>query len=309
MKTPLLGNQSPLTRLVFTILLTISCFLVTFILGVLFAIPLFNVNLFISFTVIEDYSNPLAISLLKYLQIIQSIGLFIIPPILAGYFFERNSLDYLRIDKPSKPLIYLLTLAIMFVSLPLINWMVVFNEGMRLPELLRGMEEWMMSTEDEATKLTEVFMNVNSLGGFTINLIMIAILPAIGEEFLFRGLLQRLFNEWLKNIHIAIFISALLFSAMHIQFYGILPRMMLGVLFGYLFFWTGSIWVPVFAHFINNASAVIISYLANKEIISVGYEDFGATDNLFFIIGSLVFTGFLLILIYRIEKTRHNLLN
>lgn len=308
MKPALLGNQSPLTRLVFTILLTISCFLVTFILGVLLAIPLFKVNLFNSFAAISDYSNPSAIALLKYLQIIQSFGLFIIPAILAGFFFERNSPGYLRIDKPSKPVIYLLALVIMFAALPLINWMVVLNEGMRLPEFLGGVEKWMISTEGEAAKLTEVFMNVNSLGGFTINMIMIAILPAIGEEFLFRGLLQRLFDEWLKNIHVAIFISAFLFGAMHMQFYGILPRMMLGVLFGYLFYWTGSLWIPVFAHFINNASAVFISYLANLGIIEAGYEDFGATDNLFLIAGSALFTGVLLFMVYRIEKNRYQVL-
>jgi len=308
MKTPLLGSQSPLTRIVFTVLLTISCFLIFFIIGILLAIPLFNVNLFNSFTSITDYSDPATVNLLKYLQIIQSLGLFIIPPLLAGYFFERDSIGYLRIDKPSRLLIYLLTIVIMFAVLPVINWMVVVNEGMHLPEFLKGFESWMISTEAEATKLTETFMEIKSLGGLTVNLIMIALLPAIGEEFMFRGLIQRLFNELFKNIHIAIFISALLFGAMHLQFYGILPRMMLGVLFGYLFYWTGSIWIPVFAHFVNNASAVIISFMATKGTISAGYEDFGATDNLFLITGSLVFTGCLLFVIYKIEKTRRDFL-
>jgi len=308
MKTPLLGSQSPLTRIVFTVLLTISCFLIFFIIGILLAIPLFNVNLFNSFTSITDYSDPATVNLLKYLQIIQSLGLFIIPPLLAGYFFERDSIGYLRIDKPSRLLIYLLTIVIMFAVLPVINWMVVVNEGMHLPEFLKGVESWMISTEAEATKLTETFMEIKSLGGLTVNLIMIALLPAIGEEFMFRGLIQRLFNELFKNIHIAIFISALLFGAMHLQFYGILPRMMLGVLFGYLFYWTGSIWIPVFAHFVNNASAVIISFMATKGTISAGYEDFGATDNLFLITGSLVFTGCLLFVIYKIEKTRRDFL-
>jgi len=306
MKTALFGNQSPVTRLIFAILLIISSFLVTFILGVLLAIPIFNVDLFNSFAAISDYSNPLTIALLKYLQIIQSFGLFILPPILAGYFFEKNSIGYLKINQSSKPLIYFLVLVVMFAALPLINGMVSFNEEMRLPEFFKGIENWMRSTEDEAARLTEAFMKVNSAGGFVINMIMIAILPAIGEEFLFRGLLQRLFNEWIKNIHIAIFIAAFLFGAMHLQFYGILPRMMLGVLFGYLFYWSGSIWIPVFAHFVNNASAVIISYLATRGLISGGYEDFGATDNLFLIAGSFVFTGVLLILVYRIGRDRHH---
>ena len=93
---------------------------------------------------------------------------------------------------------------------------------------------------------------------------------------------------------------------MHLQFYGILPRMMLGVLFGYLFYWSGSIWIPVFAHFINNASAVIVAYLANRQVISSGYESFGSTDNIFLLIGSIVFTGVLLILVFRLERTRNH---
>ncbi|MEI6455450.1 MAG: CPBP family intramembrane glutamic endopeptidase [bacterium] len=302
MKNALLGNQSPVTRLVFSILLIISSFLVTFLIGLLLAGPLFGVDLFSSLEILTDYSNPQAISLLKYLQIVQSIGLFIIPPLLAGFFFERNTLKYLRIDKPSRPIIYLFTIAIMFAALPIVNWMVAVNEGMKLPQFLEGMENWMKSTEEEAARLTEAFMNVKTTGGFLVNLLMIAVLPAIGEEFLFRGLLQRLFAEWTKNIHIAIFLGALLFGAMHMQFYGIFPRMMLGVLFGYLFYWTGSIWIPVFAHFINNASAVIVAFLANRGAISSGYEDFGSTNNIFLIIGSALITGMILLIIYRIEK-------
>jgi membrane protease YdiL (CAAX protease family) len=304
MKNALLANQSPVTRLVFSILLIISSFLVTFLIGILVAIPLFGVDLFSSMAILSNYSDPLALSLLKYLQIVQSIGLFILPPLLAGFFFERNPLKYLRIDRPSKPVIYLFTFAIMFAALPLINWMVAVNEGMRLPQFLEGMESWMKSAEEEAAKLTEAFMNVKTFSGFLINLFMIAILPSIGEEFLFRGLLQRLFAEWTKNIHMAIFIAALLFGAMHMQFYGIFPRMMLGVLFGYLFYWTGSIWLPVFAHFINNASAVIVAYLASRGTIGAGYEEFGSTDNLFLIAGSALLTGVLLLIIYRMEKNR-----
>ncbi len=306
MKTPLLGNQSPLTRIIFTILLTISCFLVTFILGILLADPIFKVDLFNSFPAINDYSDPSTINLLKYLQIIQSFGLFIIPPLLAGYFFERNSIGYLKINRSSGPLVYILVLMIMFAALPLINEMVLFNEAMKLPDFLKGVEDWMKTTENEAAKLTEAFLKAGSAEGFIVNIIMIAILPAIGEEFLFRGLLQRLLKEWIKNIHVAIFLAAFLFGAMHLQFYGILPRMMLGVLFGYLFYWSGSIWVPIFAHFINNASAVVVAYLANRGVIGTGYESFGSTDNIFLLIGSILLTGILLILVFRLERPRNH---
>jgi len=131
---------------------------------------------------------------------------------------------------------------------------------------------------------------------------MIAIIPAIGEELFFRGVMQRIFSDWFKNMHVAIFFTAFLFAAIHMQFYGMLPRMMLGVLFGYLYYWTGSLWVPVFAHFLNNGAAVIVSYLSSRGFISSGYEDFGATNNFFLIAGSIVFTSFLLFMVYQKGK-------
>ena len=173
---------------------------------------------------------------------------------------------------------------------------------MKLPEFLWRIEDWMKETEDQAARLTESFLNVDSSGGLIINLIMIAIIPAIGEELFFRGLLQRLIAEWFKNAHIAIFLASFLFAAIHLQFYGFLPRMILGVLFGYLFYWTGSIWIPIFAHLLNNGSAVIISYLVNRGQVSSGYEDFGATENVFLITGSILFTAGLLYLVYRTTK-------
>ena len=306
MKNALLGNQSPATQLIFSILLIIACFMVTLILGILIAILVFKVDLFNSLSLLNNYSDPKAVSLLKYLQIVQSFGLFIIPPLLAGFLFERNTAAYLRINRSTRPLVYLITLVIMFASLPVVNWMLAVNEAMRLPQFLGGVEHWMKATEEEASKLTEAFLNTGTTGGFLVNMLMIAILPAVGEEFLFRGLIQRLLAEWTKNIHVAIFLSALLFGAMHMQFYGIFPRMMLGVLFGYLFWWTGSIWIPVFAHFVNNASAVVAAFLANRKIIGTGYEDFGSTDNLLLIAASALFTGILMFIIYRIEKNRQS---
>jgi membrane protease YdiL (CAAX protease family) len=249
----------------------------------------------------SDFGKVKSIGLLKYFQVIQSFGLFIIPALLAGYFFQRNSRRFLCLDRPSKWQIYLGTLVLMFASLPFINWMVTVNEAMHLPGFLKGVEDWMRITEDEAAKLTEAFMNMPTFGGFLFNMLMIAVLPAIGEEFLFRGLLQRLLKEWLGNIHFAIFMAAFLFSAMHMQFYGFFPRMLLGIMFGYLFYWSGSLWVPICAHFINNGSAVIFSYLGQRGLLSGNYEDFGATENVFLILMSGLIIPVLFFFIYRLR--------
>ncbi len=304
-KQPILESLTPATRLLFVILLVISCFAITFFIGLLLAVPLFGLSLKNFIAAMSDYNDPKTIQLLQYFQVIQSFGLFIFPALLAGYFFERSSARYLTIDKPSRWPAYVLVLILMFVSLPFTNWMVTANEAMRLPEFLKGLEDWMKTTEEEAAKLTDAFLNMPSFGRFLFNLVMIAMLPAIGEEFMFRGLLQRLFKEWLGNIHVAIFISAFLFSAMHMQFYGFFPRMMLGIMFGYMFYMTGSLWVPVWAHLINNGAAVTVAYLSQQGILTGDYENFGATSNVILILLSGLAIAAIFFVIYRLRPAEN----
>jgi len=298
-KQPILDSLTPFTRILFSILLVISCFSLIFFIGILLAKPFFGVGFKEILSSLSDYENPTSLKLLQYFQVIQSFGLFIIPPMLAGYFFERSSTGYLRINNPSRWPLYLFTLLLMFCSLPFINWMVSVNDLMKLPEFLHGLEEWMKSTEEEASKLTEAFMRMPTLGGFLFNMLMIAVLPAIGEEFMFRGLLQRLLKDWLGNIHLAIFVSALLFSAMHMQFYGFFPRMVLGIMFGYMFYWTGSLWIPIFAHFIQNGLVVTVTYMGQKGLVGGDYENFGTSDHFYVILLSGISVAALLYLIYR----------
>jgi membrane protease YdiL (CAAX protease family) len=304
MKTGPLGELSPFAKLVFVVFLVISGFIIFYLAGIFLAVPLFHVNLLKNMSILTDFNDPQAVSILKYFQLIQSIGFFIVPAILAGWFFEGNMAGYLKINKSSPLTIFLITIVIMFVSLPAINWIISINEMMKLPAALHGMEQWMKDTEDQAAQLTDAFLKTNSIGGLGINLMMIAIIPAIGEEMLFRGIFQRLFSEWFRNTHLAILFTAFIFAAVHLQFYGILPRMILGILFGYLFYWTGSLWLPIFAHFLNNASAVIVSFLASRNIVNQDYENFGSTDNVFFILVSTILTGLCLFWVYRNTKAK-----
>ncbi|MCX6249625.1 MAG: CPBP family intramembrane metalloprotease [Bacteroidetes bacterium] len=299
MKHAILGDLSPLTKLVFLVLVIISGFIIFFIIGILLAIPLFHINLLTNLSILSDYKDPRIVPLLKYFQIIQSFGFFIIPSLLAGLFFEGNPVSYLKMNRKTPAFLLLITLIIMLVSLPLINLMVSVNEMMKLPEILKGIENWMKDAEDQATQLTDAFLGSETVSGLLLNLFMIAILPAFGEEMLFRGVLQRLFSEWFRNVHVAIFFTAFIFGAIHLQFYGILPRMFLGLMFGYLYYWSGSLWLPIVAHFLNNGSAVIVSFLANRGVIQGQYEDFGYTENVYLIITSFILTGFLLFWVYR----------
>lgn len=303
-KQPILSSLTPFTRVLFAVLLMITCFGITFLLGFLMAGPLFGVGIADITLAITNMDDPKTLQVLQYFQVVQSLGLFIFPPLLAGYFFDGNSFRFLLLDRKSWWHVYLMTLILMIVSVPFINGLVIWNESMVLPDSLKWMEDWMKNSEEQAAKLTEAFMKMPTVGAFLFNLLMIAVLPSIGEELVFRGLFQRLFRDWLGNIHLAIFISAFFFSAMHMQFYGFLPRLVLGLILGYVFYLSGSLWMPILAHFIQNGSVVTITWLGQQGVIKGDYENFGTTENIWIILVSFLLTAIMVGLIGRFAEKR-----
>jgi membrane protease YdiL (CAAX protease family) len=186
-----------------------------------------------------------------------------------------------------------------FAILPFLHWSALINEMMHLPEWLNSVENWMKSSEQNAKEITDAFLSDTSASGLIINLIMIALLPALGEEFLFRGVLQKLLHQWFKNVHWAVIVSAVIFSAMHFQFYGFLPRTILGVLFGYLFVITKSLWIPITAHFINNGAAVVAAYLFQQQFLESDYHEFGRTTDFLWVLISAITVVALFFAVYR----------
>lgn len=210
--------------------------------------------------VIEIINNPdkESIGIIKLVQAIQSVGLFIIPAFVASYFFSTNTFSYLKCNKPPRFLSILLVIVSMGVWIPAINFIAGLNARLNLPESLNFMEEKIIQLKESYNQLTTLFLDSTTLSDYLVNVAVMAVLPAVGEELLFRGVFQRLLSAWTKNVHWGIILSALLFSFFHFEFYGFLPRFMLGVLFGYLFAWTATIWIPILGHFINNF--LIVSY-------------------------------------------------
>ena len=230
------------------------------------------VFVFYGSTAVTYLSNPNpavheAIASLKVLQICQAIGLFIFPGFILAKYFSTKPLNYLGFNKISVNLGFLTVLTILF-AFPAINLLASLNEQINLPE-------WMTSMEEKAQLLTKAFMQVDNFGDVIVNIFMIAILPAIGEELIFRGILQKLFIELTGKVVWGIIISAALFSAMHLQFEGFIPRFALGVLLGYLFVWSGSIWLPIVAHFVNNSIAIIGYTLIDKGSLPAEAENVG----------------------------------
>ena len=202
------------------------------------------------------------INTLKLMQLFQSIGMFVIPPFILSYLWSEKPLRYLQIEKKTKWWNIISVLIIMVIVIPFINLLGEFNQQLVLPKMLAELEAIMKASELQTAKITEQLLNVHSIEGLLFNIFLIALLPALGEELFFRGILQRIFQEW-KGATVAIWISAFIFSAIHFQFYGFLPRLLLGAFFGYLLVWSGNLWLPILAHFINNLMAVVFYYLKN----------------------------------------------
>lgn len=291
-------DMKPLSQLMFSIFVVIAGFLAFLVVSLVVAIPFFGVDSITSITNISDLKNPETIKVLKYFQVVQSIGVFIIPPFILGWLFHGNIAEYLSLNKSVNFASVLLVLLLSFAASPFINFIGEMNANMQLPEWLSGLENWMKTAEENASELTEVFLKVDNLGGLLFNVFMVAILPAIGEELLFRGVIQRIFTNWTKSFHWGIWITAILFSAMHMQFYGFVPRMFLGVLFGYLLIWSGSMWLPIIAHFLNNAVAVVGMYMIDKNLLTPEIEEFGTTSDSYYmaVVSIVLITVFMLMI-------------
>jgi len=259
MENQYLSTRHPVIQLLMFALIILISVLSVMLLSVIAGILIFRVPL-MDWMNLLDVTDPANIPVLKFFQITQSVSMFVIPPVVFGWFVVRDPRAYLNIDKrpDSKPVAAILVLAV--AILPVLNLLSVINQEMQLPGFLSGIEDWMKRTESQAGDLTEAFLTVNTFSGYLVNLLMIALIPAFGEEFFFRGVLQKVFQRWFRNPHVAIVFIAIIFSAFHLQFYGFLPRFALGILFGYLFWWSGNIWYPVLAHLINNFLPVSLTY-------------------------------------------------
>ena len=252
----------------------------------------------------NDFENPLTISVLKMIQTISEIGTFILPALFLAYTFSISAKRYLHLDKKPGWDSVLFIFVLLIVAVPLINFLGSLNSHMELPSWMEGVERQMRASEEQAAKLTEKFLVIDTPWQFIYAMIMIAVLPALGEELMFRGILQRIFSEWSGSRHTGIWASAILFSALHMQFYGFVPRLLLGVLLGYLFFWSGSLWLPIIAHFINNGAAVIASYMYRHNSLSVNPDTIGTENDYAAVIISATITAALIWMIYKREQQR-----
>ena len=256
-------GMKPGTQFIFALFIILVSFLTVFFLSFLVAIPVVGLSGLMNGFSGANSSDPNTIAVLKYFQVVQSIGLFVLSPFIIAYLYEGDAITYLNLNRKLSGGSILIGLLAVLMAGPLVGFLGELNEQLHLPGFLAGFETWMQTMEESAARLIDNFMHVETIWGLLFNIFMIAVIPALGEELLFRGVIQKIFTNMTRNYHWGIWISAFMFSALHMQFYGFLPRMLLGGIFGYLLVFSGSIWLPIIAHFINNLVGVLALYAEN----------------------------------------------
>jgi membrane protease YdiL (CAAX protease family) len=242
------------------------------LLGIMVIIPLYGLKTITALTTL----NMAAPHMIPALWIIQLFGTTLpifAAPVFFAYVVVHDPGDYIKPNINFPWGIMFLVLLIMLLSTPTIEVLSNINQKLQLPHFLGGVQKWMEDSEKTAQKITETMLNMGTIGDMLFDLLFIGLLTAIVEEFMFRGVLQTIFARWTQSYHAAVWITAILFSAFHMEFFGFLPRVLLGALFGYLVVWSGSIWPAVWAHFINNGTAVIVTYLYQHKMIKLNPDD------------------------------------
>ena len=230
---------------------------------------------------------------LMLLQAVNHLGTFLLAALAYWYLIERRTWAQFNVRPASAVAGFSLVALIIIAFMPFDGLIIEWNQNLHLPDTLAPVEQWMRDKEKGLEGVTKFLTTFKTTGQLLVAILVIGVIPAIGEEVLFRGVLQRNLSYWTSNVHIGIWLAAALFSAIHIQFLGFFPRMLLGALFGYLYLWSGNIWVPILAHFVNNGFTVLMVYLHQNKLISVDIESTESVPVASSLVAGLITVGLL----------------
>lgn len=296
-------------KAVFDALLLLSIALFGFIIigpliGLMIAIPFMNASLMELESIMSNfYDYEDGKTLVYFMQGGATSGMILLPALYSRLKYKATYGNYS--NKELIPASVLLAMLITFTFMGFNSIFIEWNANLNFPESLQAFENWAKQTEEAAAQLTTFMTNFTSFGTFLIALVIMAVLPSIAEEFVFRGLLQNKLHIGFNNIHAAIWVSAFLFSAIHMQFFGFVPRMLLGALFGYLYFWSGNLAIPIIAHFFNNGFTLTMIYLNNTGVITYDIQDAESPT----LAGAILFSIITLGLVYYFRKLNSSIVN
>jgi hypothetical protein len=244
----------------------------------------------------NDISSVQGLMVIRIIQIFQSLGMFVFPALLLAFVLSKEPLDFLGFKKINYGILWSSVL-FMIIALPGINLMASLNAEIPMPG-------WMIDMEKSAENLLKALLISEKFSTFLLNLFMIAVLPALGEELFFRGVLQKYFCKITRNTFTGVIITAIVFSAIHFQFQGFVPRFVLGMIFGYLYVWSKTIWIPIIVHFINNGVATLLYYFIGAGMISEEVETMGSMTDFWQIgVASIALSSMMLWVIWKQAAT------
>jgi membrane protease YdiL (CAAX protease family) len=268
------NSASPLLKLVISFLSIITIGIIVYFLGFLLSRIIFCIDVPEANAILHGSTNTFSLMQFKFNQLIQTLGFFIIPGFFLWWLFSTPEQNYFSLRKISTTSVILVILALVF-AIPFFNFLIEYNKTISFPTGWSDIEGQLHQSSNQVHETSIKLLTADNIGVLLLNLLILALLPALGEEFIFRGIFQKVFFNISKNIHMAVLLSAILFSAVHGQFFAFIPRFALGVFFGYLMVWSGSIWLPVMAHFVNNAIVVLLYFFYAEGIFNILPENIG----------------------------------
>ena len=290
MKFPLIKNATLGTKLLTFALLLIFGLLFSSVLGVFVVM--------INGGAVTDINN------LQIAQVLSQIVGFLLPAAVYAILVHEKPLNYLGFK--DIPTWSLLGIVAMFTVIPFLGTVNDWNNGIVFPESMRAIEEQLRSIQTKSDEIVNIFI---SQGTLFSSLLIVAALAAVSEELLFRSVIQKALIKLFRNAHVAIIVTAFLFSAFHMDFFGFFPRFILGLMLGYMFWMSGSIFPSMLMHFVNNATIVILYYLNTRGFSNIDVEHFGSTDNVLVIALSLIATVAIFIICWRLKNKTEQLTN
>ncbi|MEG1498034.1 MAG: CPBP family intramembrane glutamic endopeptidase [Bacteroidales bacterium] len=236
-------------------------------------------------------------------QSLSSLGTFLLPTLWFAQLKEGNQIDYLKTKSPIHFLDVSCAVLLFLVSIPLISYIIEWNKNIHFGAHMQIYETMFRNLSEKSEYIFFLMLQTSSWAGLSICILVMALIPAICEEFFFRGCLQNFFTEWFKNPSIAIFVTALVFSLIHLDLFGFFARFLLGVLLGYIFYYSASIWVSILIHFINNASVVVLFFLFHNQMSNLNPDKFNHSFGLVFTLISLLLSVLLTVFYIRHKRS------
>lgn len=245
-----------------------------------------------------EQTNPELLTYMRGMILLQFLFLFTIPSLLFAYFSDPKPGEYLGLKSPHPSLYWILGILLIIVAYPFVEFIGYLNQKVPVGE---STERWMKGMEEEAARQIRFMLQERSVGELVKNLVFISLFAGIGEELFFRGILQRIFIRMTQNPWMGIVLTAAIFSGIHFQFYGFFPRFLLGILLGAIYWYSGSLWTAILAHFLYDAVIILVVYF-NPQLLSNPEATIIQGQMVQLLIGAVVSLGVTLLLLRYMKK-------